>query len=154
MCPAPGLCTPPGGLAVLGMAANANGAAGGAARGGGGPRPGRPAFSVAGLLVAAPLTSVESFAGIVNIVLFPMLFLSGALYPTERMPSALRAAARLNPVSYAVDLMRAALGQPSEFGVARSIVALTATTVLLFLVTIFVFDPERRVVPRDRPVRA
>src|SRR6266852_5236167 len=66
---------------------------------------GAAACSVVGLLVAAPLKSVENFAGIVNVVLFPMLFLSGALYPTERMPSALRAAARLNPVSYAVDLM-------------------------------------------------
>ena len=40
--------------------------------------------SVLGLLVAAPLRSVENFAGIINVVLFPMLFLSGALYPTAR----------------------------------------------------------------------
>jgi ABC-2 type transport system permease protein len=115
---------------------------------------GAAASSVVGLLVAAPLKSVENFAGIINVVLFPMLFLSGALYPTEQMPSAFRTAARLNPVSYAVDLMRAALGQPSEFGAAHSILALTATAVLLFLLTILVFDPERRVVFRDRPVRA
>jgi ABC-2 type transport system permease protein len=115
---------------------------------------GAAASSVVGLLVAAPLKSVENFAGIINVVLFPMLFLSGALYPTEHMPAALRAAARLNPVSYAVDLMRAALGQPSEFRAAQSILALTTTAAVLFLLTIFVFDPERRVVFRDRPVRA
>jgi ABC-2 type transport system permease protein len=115
---------------------------------------GAAASSVVGLLVAAPLKSVENFAGIINVVLFPMLFLSGALYPTEGMPFALRTAARLNPVSYAVDLMRAALGQPSEFGAARSILTLTATAALLFLVTAFVFDPERRVVLRDRALRA
>jgi ABC-2 type transport system permease protein len=115
---------------------------------------GAAASSVVGLLVAAPLKSVENFAGIINVVLFPMLFLSGALYPTERMPAILRTAARLNPVSYAVDLMRAALGQPSEFGVARSVAALGATTVVLFLVTAFVFDPERRVMFRERPVRS
>jgi hypothetical protein len=50
--------------------------------------------------------------------------------------------------------MRAALGQPSEFGAVHSILALTATMVFLFLLTIFVFDPEQRVVFRDRPVRA
>ena len=115
---------------------------------------GAAATSVVGLLVAAPLKSVENFAGIINVVLFPMLFLSGALYPTEQMPSAFRTAARLNPVSYAVDLMRAALGQPSEFGAVRSILVLTATAVALFLLTIFVFDPERRVLFRDRPARA
>lgn len=110
---------------------------------------GAAASGVVGLLVAAPLRSVENFAGVINVVLFPMLFLSGALYPTERMPSALRSVARLNPVSYAVDLMRAALGQPSEFGVMRSASALAATALVLFLVTTVIFDPERRVMFRS-----
>ena len=35
-----------------------------------------------GLLVAARLRSVENFAGVINVVLFPLLFVSGALYPT------------------------------------------------------------------------
>jgi ABC-2 type transport system permease protein len=115
---------------------------------------GAAASSVVGLLVAAPLKSVENFAGVINVVLFPMLFLSGALYPTENMPGVLRAAARVNPVSYAVDLMRAALGQPSEFGIAPSVLALLATTIVLFLVTALVFDPERRFTFRDRPAKA
>ena len=115
---------------------------------------GAAASSALGLLVAAPLRSVENFAGIINVVLFPLLFLSGALYPTRNMPVGLRAIARLNPVSYAVDLTRAALGQPSEFGAMRSILALTATTLLVFLLTVFVFDPERRFVLRRRPIVA
>jgi ABC-2 type transport system permease protein len=113
---------------------------------------GAAASSVLGLLVAAPLESVENFAGIINVVLFPLLFLSGALYPTARMPSVLRTLARLNPVSYAVDLMRAALGEPSEFGAARSILVLTATTLVVFLLTAVVFDPERRFISRRRPI--
>ena len=106
--------------------------------------------SVLGLLVAAPLRSVENFAGIVNIVLFPLLFLSGALYPTGGMPSALRVLARLNPVSYAVDLTRLTLGQPAEFGATRSIIVLSATTVLAFSLTAFIFDPEQRFILRNR----
>jgi ABC-2 type transport system permease protein len=68
-----------------------------------------------GLLVAARLTSVENFGGVINVVLFPLLFLSGALYPTATMPSILRALARVNPVTYMVDLMRHAFGQHAEF---------------------------------------
>ena len=71
-----------------------------------------------GLLVAARLRSVENFAGVINVVLFPLLFVSGALYPTVGMPAALRLLARLNPVTYQVDLMRHAFGQPAEFGAA------------------------------------
>ena len=100
--------------------------------------------SVLGLLVAAPLRSVENFAGVINIVLFPLLFLSGALYPTGRMPSGLRNLARLNPVSYAVDLMRNTLGQPAEFSVTRSLLVLGATSLLAFALAAFIFDPEQR----------
>ena len=74
-----------------------------------------------GLLVAARLRSVENFAGVINVVLFPLLFVSGALYPTAGMPAPLRLLARLNPVTYQVDLMRHAFGQPTEFGRAGRI---------------------------------
>ena len=114
---------------------------------------GAAASSVLGLLVAARLESVENFAGVINIVLFPLLFLSGALYPTAGLPAPLRAAARINPVTYAVDLMRAALGQPAEFGAQWSLFVLGTTTGLLFLVTIFVFDPEQRFTSRSRRAR-
>jgi ABC-2 type transport system permease protein len=114
---------------------------------------GAAASSVLGLLVAAPLESVENFAGVINVVLFPLLFLSGALYPTARMPFGLRTVARLNPVSYAVDLTRAALGQPSEFDAASSILALVAVTVFAFLLSVFLFDPEQRFVSRRRAAR-
>ena len=78
-----------------------------------------------GLLVAARLRSVENFAGIINVVLFPLLFLSGALYPTGGHAAALPAwLARINPVTYAVDLMRHALGQPAEvLGRSRAVAA-------------------------------
>jgi ABC-2 type transport system permease protein len=109
---------------------------------------------VLGLLVAAPLRSVENFAGIINVVLFPLLFLSGALYPTDGMPPALRVAARLNPVSYAVDLTRLALGQPAEFGAMRSIVVLGTTTVVAFLLTALIFDPEQRFILRNRMTKS
>ena len=100
---------------------------------------------VLGLLVAAPLQSIENFAGIINVVLFPLLFLSGALYPTSGMPAPLRLLAQLNPVSYAVDLTRGALGQPMEFTVLRSLAALGIAMVAAFALAVWLFDPERRV---------
>jgi ABC-2 type transport system permease protein len=102
--------------------------------------------SVLGLLVAAPLRSIENFAGVINVVLFPLLFLSGALYPTAQMPPALRAAARINPVTYAVDLTRGAFGQPTEFGAGTSLAVLAGATIAAFVAAALLFDPERRLV--------
>ena len=100
--------------------------------------------SVLGLLLAARLRSVENFAGVINVVLFPLLFVSGALYPTVGMPPVLRMLARVNPVTYQVDLMRHAFGQPAEFGATLDIAVLVAATLVLFGLTCLVFDPEQR----------
>jgi ABC-2 type transport system permease protein len=104
--------------------------------------------SVLGLLISARLRSVENFAGVINVVLFPLLFVSGALYPTEGMPTPLRLVARINPVSYQVDLMRHAFGQPAEFSVATDALVLTAALAVLFALTALLFDPEQRFIGR------
>ncbi len=99
-----------------------------------------------GLLVASRLTSVENFGGVINIVLFPLLFVSGALYPTEGMPTMLRALARANPVTYMVDLVRHAFGQPVEFTTPTDLGALVVSAVLALGLTALLFDPEQRFV--------
>ncbi len=101
-----------------------------------------------GLLVAARLRSVENFAGVINVVLFPLLFVSGALYPTAGMPPALRQLARVNPVTYQVDLMRHAFGQPAEFAVGTDVLVLAGAAVVAFGLTALLFDPEQRFVRR------
>src|SRR2546426_12667596 len=52
------------------------------------------ALGALGLLLAATIRSIENFAGVMNFVVFPMLFLSGALYPVRRLGPALHAVVR------------------------------------------------------------
>jgi ABC-2 type transport system permease protein len=59
-----------------------------------------------GIVVAARMKSFEGFGSIVNFVLQPIFFLSGALYPIDGLPRALRAIVLLNPMSYVVDAVR------------------------------------------------
>ena len=99
-----------------------------------------------GLLVAARLRSVENFAGVINVVLFPLLFASGALYPTAAMPAPLRALAAANPVTYQVDLMRHALGQPAEFGVGQDVLMVVGSAAVASGLTALLFAPEQRFV--------
>ncbi len=67
------------------------------------------AMGTLGLVLAASIRSIENFAGVMNFVVFPMLFLSGALYPVRHLGPVLRAAAYANPLAYGVDLLKHAL---------------------------------------------
>ena len=67
------------------------------------------AMGALGLVLAASIRSIENFAGVMNFVVFPMLFLSGALYPVRHLGPVLRAAACVNPLAYGVDLLKHAL---------------------------------------------
>jgi ABC-2 type transport system permease protein len=59
-----------------------------------------------GLMVATRITQVQSFAGVMQMVVMPMFFLSGALYPVSGLPDWLAVLNRIDPLTYAVDPMR------------------------------------------------
>src|SRR6266480_3072375 len=67
------------------------------------------ALGALGVVLAACIRSIENFAGVMNFVVFPMLFLSGALYPVRHLGPVLRAVAYVNPLAYGVDLLKHAL---------------------------------------------
>jgi ABC-2 type transport system permease protein len=66
------------------------------------------AFTVTafGLLVAVTIKQAQTFTWVMQMAVFPMLFLSGALYPVARLPAWLEVLNRINPLTYAVDPMR------------------------------------------------
>ncbi len=88
-------------------------------------------FSSLGVAVASRFTSTTVFPIVSNAVLLPMFFLSGALYPLARAPRWLQWAAHLDPVAYAVDLMRGALMHVFYFPPWLSLIVLAATVAVL-----------------------
>jgi ABC-2 type transport system permease protein len=70
------------------------------------------AFSMTcfGILVAASMRSYEGFNVVMNLIVMPMYFLSGAMYPIKRLPSVLRELTRANPLTYGIDAMKNILG--------------------------------------------
>jgi ABC-2 type transport system permease protein len=59
-----------------------------------------------GVLVAVSIRQAQSFTWVMQLVVFPMFFLSGALYPVAGLPAWLEILTKLNPLTYAVDPMR------------------------------------------------
>ncbi len=64
-----------------------------------------------GILIAARLTSFDGFNIIMNFLVMPMLFLSGAMYPVTAMPAALRHLTLANPLTYGIDAFKHVLLQ-------------------------------------------
>lgn len=76
-------------------------------------------FSTFSLAVACLVKTRERFMGIGQVLTMPLFFASNAIYPISLMPGWVRAIARVNPLSYQVDALRALMvhdGQ-SVFGV-------------------------------------
>jgi ABC-2 type transport system permease protein len=66
------------------------------------------AFAVTafGVMVAVRIRQMQSFMGVMQMIVMPMFFLSGALYPVAGLPTWLGVLNRLDPLTYAVDPMR------------------------------------------------
>src|SRR4051812_43025604 len=83
-----------------------------------------------GIIVAARMKSFEGFGSVVNFVIQPIFFLSGALYPIDGLPRVLRVVVLLNPMSYVVDAVRGLCIGPHHFPLALDVaVALAAALV-------------------------
>lgn len=63
-------------------------------------------MSALGIVIASFYDSFESFSVIINFIVMPMFFLSGAMYPVSRLPAALKFATRLNPFTYGIDALK------------------------------------------------
>jgi ABC-2 type transport system permease protein len=66
------------------------------------------AFSVTafGVMVAARIKQMQSFMGVMQMIVMPIFFISGALYPVSGLPGWLAFLNRIDPLAYAVDPMR------------------------------------------------
>ncbi len=64
------------------------------------------AITAFGLLLGARVANIQSVMPVIQTVITPMMFLSGALYPTSGLPTWLALATKINPVTYAVNPMR------------------------------------------------
>jgi ABC-2 type transport system permease protein len=68
-----------------------------------------------GVAVGSRMRTFEGFGVISNFVILPLYFLSGGVFPADGLPPWMKTLVLLNPITYGVDLMRAAIRQPHAF---------------------------------------
>ena len=96
-----------------------------------------------GMLLSSLVKQLENFAGVMNFVIFPMLFASSALYPlwlVQQSSPLLSLVCQLNPMTWGIELIRFALYLQVNWlalaGVSGAAIVFTAAAVLAY-------DPAR-----------
>ena len=87
------------------------------------------ALSSFGSGLGSIVNDMQGFQAINNFIVFPLYFLSGALYPLNDIPAILKFIAAIDPLTYAIDGLRAILINEHHYPLGTDILALSLTTV-------------------------
>lgn len=93
-----------------------------------------------GIMIAARMKEMEGFQMIVNFIIMPIFFLSGALFPLDRLPQWLSVLTRIDPLTYGVDLLRHVMLGIGSINPALSLVIVLAFSVLMFAIAVMEFN--------------
>ncbi len=97
-------------------------------------------FTALGTAIASVLEDMQGFQLIMNFLIQPLFFLSGALFPLQGLPKALEFVTRINPLSYGVDAMRSTLIDLTHFGLALDFLVLGIGAALFLAVGGYLFS--------------
>ena len=89
-------------------------------------------FTALGTMIASLLDDMQGFQLIINFLIMPLFFLSGAIFPLQGLPKVLTIIASLDPLAYGIDSFRSILINTSTFGLHVDVLVLSITT-LFFL---------------------
>jgi ABC-2 type transport system permease protein len=93
------------------------------------------AMTALGIVLASRMRRMESFQMVMALVLQPMIFLSGAIFPLKRLPGWLAIPCALNPATYGVDLARRALlGEVAALTIGHHVVPIWADVAIVLTV--------------------
>jgi ABC-2 type transport system permease protein len=97
-------------------------------------------FTALGTAIASQLEDMQGFQLIMNFLVMPLFFLSGALFPLEGLPKALLAVTKIDPLSYGIDALRILLVNLGHFSLGLDILVLSVITLIFLSVGSFLFS--------------
>jgi ABC-2 type transport system permease protein len=103
-------------------------------------------ISSLGIVIATFYESFESFSVIMNFIVMPMFFLSGALYPVNKLPAILKIISRLNPLTYGIDALKHAIFEDTrifDFSIVIDIGILIITSVVFVIIAGILFERKK-----------
>lgn len=97
-------------------------------------------FTAFGTALASQLNDMQSFPLIMNFLVMPLFFLSGAMFPLEGLPKGMALVTTLNPLSYGIDGLRTSLGMASFYGLGVDLAVLGLCSAFILMVGGYLFS--------------
>jgi len=97
-------------------------------------------YTSLGTAIASTLKDFHGFQLIMNFLVMPSFFLSGALFPLQNSPNILRTISKINPLTYGVDALREIMVGTTHLGLMADVLVLGAVTAFLLMVSSFLFS--------------
>jgi ABC-2 type transport system permease protein len=97
-------------------------------------------FAAIGTAIGSLLRDLQGFPLIMNFLVLPIFFFSNALFPVAGLPAPLALATRLNPLSFGVAGMRAALNGPPFDDMLADLAVLGVVTFVLLAMASYLFS--------------
>jgi ABC-2 type transport system permease protein len=97
-------------------------------------------FTALGTAIASVLDDMQGFQLIMNFLIMPVFFLSGALFPIAGLPAAIKVITYLDPLTYGVDGLRAALTGIATFSYLLNFAILGVLTVIVLVIGSYLFS--------------
>ncbi len=93
-----------------------------------------------GLIFASRMKDMQGFGIVMNFIIFPFFFLSGALTPLENFPWVIRALSYVDPLTYGVDGLRGVLTGTSSLPVLADLGAMAGFAALMLFLGAYTFE--------------
>lgn len=97
-------------------------------------------FTGLGIVIASKMEDMQGFQLVMNFLVMPIVFLSGAFFPLEGLPKAMAWVVRFDPLTYGVDGLRGSLIGVSTFGLHLDLVIVLVVTFLLLIIGSKLFE--------------
>lgn len=97
-------------------------------------------FTALGTAIASRMEDMHGFQVIINFLIMPIFFLSGALFPLDNLPGAIGIITKINPLSYGVDGLRETLLNMGHFGLSLDFTFLSVAALVLLVIGSYLFS--------------
>lgn len=97
-------------------------------------------FTALGTAIASTIDDFHGFQLIMNFLIMPLFFLSGALFPLDNLPAIMNTISRLNPLTYGVDALRLTLIGQSHFTLSTDLLVLSVLSLIILGIGSYLFS--------------